>query len=100
MIGVESKGTSSSCPTCKQTLWEPKYGMNVWKEWRRIKGCEICVYHIDRDDVVAINILIRGILYSKPAADSNRWVAGDWEQLVQQLLDHTVLWFPQDGEWW
>ena len=53
---------------------------------------------IDRDDVAAINIVWRGILYSKPAADSNRWVAGDWEQLVQQLLDHTVLWFPQDCE--
>ena len=98
VIGVTSKGTSSTCPTCKKTLWEPKYGTKVWKEWRRVKACEICLYHIDRDYVAAINIVWRGILYSKPAADSNRWVAGDWEQLVQQLLDHTVLWFLQDGE--
>ena len=27
VIGVISKGTSSTCPTCKKTLWEPKYGM-------------------------------------------------------------------------
>ena len=99
VIGVVAKGTSSTCPTCKKALWEPKYDTKIWEEWRRIKGCEICLYHIDRDDVAAINIVWRGILkYCEPAADSNWWVAGDWEQCVQRLLDATVLWFPQDGE--
>ncbi len=99
VIGVVAKGTSSTCPTCNGKLWEPEYGTRIWKKWRRIKGCGVCLYHIDRDDVAAINIVRRGILkYCKPAADSNRWVAGDWEQLVQPLLDHTVLWFPQDRE--
>ena len=99
VIGIVAKGTSSSCPTCKQTLWEPTYGTKIWKEWRRVKACTFCLYHIDRDDVAAINIVWRGILkYCEPAADSNRRVAGDWEQLVQRLLDHAVMWFPQDGE--
>ena len=99
VIGVVSKGTSSTCPTCKNALWEPKYGTKIWNEWRRVKGCEVCLYHIDRDDVAAINIVWRGILkYYEPAADSNQRVAGDWEQCVQQLLDAAVLWFPQDGE--
>ena len=98
VIGIVAKGTSSTCPICKKTLWEPTYGTKIWKEWRRVKACTFCLYHIDRDDVAAINIVWRGILYNEPAADSNRRVAGDWEQLVHQLLDHAVMWFPQDGE--
>ena len=98
VIDIVAKGTSSSCPTCKQTLWEPTYGTKIWKGWSRVTACTFCLYHIDRDDVAVINIVWRGILYNEPAADSNRRVAGDWGQLVHQLLDHTVMWFPQDGE--
>ena len=98
-VGCLVSNNPLTAPTCKKALWEPKYGTKIWKEWRRIKGCEICLYHINRDDVAAINIVWRGILkYCEPVADSNRWVAGDWEQCVQRLLDVIVLWFPQDGE--
>ena len=109
VVSVIPAGTSSECPACDTKLWAAKYGTRVWNSWRRTKACVPCSYYVDRDDVAAINVVARGVSAYEPAAGpepsyggDGRWVAGDWEQcvpqLVRMLLDAAVVWFPYTGE--
>ena len=109
VCGVTPAGTSSECPACGTKLWAAKYRTKSWNLWKRAKACVSCLYYVDRDDVAATNIVVRGVSAYEPAAGpepphggDGRQVAGDWEQcvprLVQRLLDAAVVWFPYCGE--
>lgn len=93
VFGVVAKGTSSKCPICGEKLWAPKYNTSSWQHWRRTKACTSCLFFVDRDDVAAINVLIKFLTKREPA-----WVVGDWEQLAQQTLSLVGVPFPYVGE--
>ena len=105
VFGISPKNTSSICPACGKKLWAAKYGTKSYKLWKRTKACTTCLCYVDRDDVASINILCRRISAHEPATDpaqAGRWVAGDWEQCVEQLvkklLNAAAVRFPYVGE--